>query len=51
MVNNNDGKTIFWMVDQIDIEDVHLQAQGYFGLEFIGNVKTELPYPLKLSSL
>ena len=37
---------IFRKVEQIDIEDINLQAQGYLGLEVNVNLKAELPDPV-----
>ena len=40
MVNANDINENFWKVEQIDIEDMHFQSQGYFGLEGIVNAQS-----------
>ena len=52
MVNNTySNKNVFWQVDQIDIEDMHLKSQGYFLLEGIWNVRVDLPEPLIVTDL
>ena len=45
------GKTIFCQVEQIQIEDIQVQAFLYFGLLGIGNVNSALTNPLVLSAL
>ena len=42
---------IFGQVEQIEIEDMEQQAQGYLGLEGIGNVHEALPENLQVSDL
>ena len=40
MVDTGAGASkIFWQVDQIHIEDMKHQSQGYFGMLGIGNVR------------
>ena len=52
MVNNTVGnKIIVWKVYRIDIEDMHLQNQGYFGLQGIINLNQCLTDTLKTSDL
>ena len=52
IVNNTVGnKIIVWTVYRIDIEDMHLQNQGYFGLQGIINLNQCLTDTLKTSDL
>ena len=44
-----DENNIFRVVYQIQLEDIHHQSHGYFGLIRIGNVVSTLPNPLVVS--
>ena len=44
-------KKIVWDVDQVNILDFHVQAQGYFELVGFGNINIPFPNTLVLSTL
>ena len=49
--NNEGNKNIFAQAEQIEIEDIQLQSQEYFGLQGIGDVDQYLPEPLHVLAL
>ena len=51
ILENTPDKTVRLPLEQIDIEDIHIQTQGYFGPQGIGNVYISHTDPLKVEAL